>query len=724
MSAVFQLERYHFDSLSLPFIGAGAVLVMVAVYVALMRGAPVLRAALLVIAVGLLPFVASYALVASTTDPQLAVEIYRLGLAPVPMAAAGVLLFLLALSHQLARYRTLVTAAFVASAVMAALSIFTDLVVDQVWETPSGLLYFHVRLNGIAQLHPLMIGGWVVLGVVLVWRKISTETSAIRRHQLRGSVLAFSVCALGLVDVPLAYQIGWYPFSWLALIIGFLLAFRLFLTDDLLRVEAVDQRVTLMFFYATVAVGTIWLVLDQLGTDTSIGVVAALLVGVFIVLRIAIALTLTLVQGPAPTTSDTPLERAVDQYAQKVQSLDDEGAIGAATAELIALGLGCERTELLVPSRDDYSWERVDAELTETLPESATPDPLILGWILEHGRPLARDELELLRLDDLRGSVERLFDSHGAEILVPLISQDEIVGMLAVGAQVTGRALRREERHFLERLQEQAASALVYCRMQREATTRVAVDKEVGLAAAVQAAFVPKGDVVRVGDMSFAGVYEPASRCGGDWWSVHELPGERVLVLIGDVTGHGIAAAMVTAAAKGCYDVAQRLMGADLDVVRLLDLLDGSVRRAGGDQFYMTCFATLLDPSHGEVTYANAGHVVPYLCRPRSDGRIELDALVARGNPLGAADRTEYQAITREIASGDIVVWYTDGIVECTNPQRKQFGDRRMQRLLRKISGEGASVQMIRNGLVRAAVAFQEGQPPDDDITLVVGKIE
>jgi sigma-B regulation protein RsbU (phosphoserine phosphatase) len=240
----------------------------------------------------------------------------------------------------------------------------------------------------------------------------------------------------------------------------------------------------------------------------------------------------------------------------------------------------------------------------------------------------------------------------------------------------------------------------------------------------VQAAFVPKGDLVRCGNTSFAGVYQPASRCGGDWWSVHALPGDRVLVLIGDVTGHGVAAAMVTAAAKGCYDVAQRLMGQELDVVRLLDLLDSSVRRAGGEQFYMTCFATLLDPGRGQVTYANAGHVVPYLCRPRGDGQVELDALVARGNPLGAADRAELQALTREVARGDILIWYTDGIVECTNPLGKQFGDRRMQRLLRKTAGNGASVQSIRNGLVRAVVAFQEGQPADDDITLVVGKIE
>jgi sigma-B regulation protein RsbU (phosphoserine phosphatase) len=260
--------------------------------------------------------------------------------------------------------------------------------------------------------------------------------------------------------------------------------------------------------------------------------------------------------------------------------------------------------------------------------------------------------------------------------------------------------------------------------MRREATTRVEVDKEVDLAAAVQQAFIPKAEMVAVAGMTFSGLYAPASRCGGDWWSVHKLPRDRVLVLIGDVTGHGIPAAMVTAAAKGCYDVAQRLMGGDLDVVRLLDLLDASVRRAGGRQFYMTCFATLLDPPNRRVTFANAGHVVPYLCRPSPDGGIVLDALVARGNPLGATEKSEFRSTTRDLEDGDILVWYTDGIVECTNPQRRQFGDRRMQRVLRRIDPGSADVRGIRNSLVRAAVAFQEGQPADDDITLVVGRVE
>jgi serine phosphatase RsbU (regulator of sigma subunit) len=260
--------------------------------------------------------------------------------------------------------------------------------------------------------------------------------------------------------------------------------------------------------------------------------------------------------------------------------------------------------------------------------------------------------------------------------------------------------------------------------MYRETNARVELDKEVELAAVVQETFVPSQQIAKLGAVKVSGTYAPASRCGGDWWSAHALDDGRVLVLIGDVTGHGVAAAMVTAAAKGCYDVALRLMGNNVDVVQLLQLLHTAVRRTGGDEFHMTCFATLIDPERETITFANAGHVVPYICRTNSSGKATLGVLVARGNPLGASEEAaEYKAHTKPIRSGDMLVWYTDGIVECSNVEGKQFGDRRFQRALKQMTTRALEVDAFRDQMVRQALSFLSGHPADDDITLVVGKL-
>src|SRR5204863_756246 len=137
---------------------------------------------------------------------------------------------------------------------------------------------------------------------------------------------------------------------------------------------------------------------------------------------------------------------------------------------------------------------------------------------------------------------------------------------------------------------------------------------------------------------------------------------ERVLITIGDVTGHGVAAAMVTASVKGACDAVVRLSDDHLDLVQLMERLDSAVRRSGGGSFHLTCFCALLDPRAGTVTFANAGHTVPYLLRASGKDELELQALVARGNPLGAGQPHAARTAQRPLHAGDLVVWYTDGL--------------------------------------------------------------
>lgn len=718
MSEIFKAEHYQFSALSIPFAIATVVVLLVGIYVALVRGAPVLRWSLLMVCAGLLPYVAASALVGSTQDPEVAKHLYKLGFALLGFASAGAMLFELALIHRVPQFKWVIIASLVVSTAMGVLGLTTDLMVGGIRETSTGLLYF--TMGPLGPLGSSMIGLWVGIGVITVWRRIDLEPSPARRKVLRNASLAFSLCALGLLDVPLSYGIGWHPIAWLALTAGLLLALRLLIADDLIHAQDFDRTVPLGVLYVVVAAAAVWLLRDSLGPDASIPLFTVCIVALYYALRAMLGLIELSLRPTAKQERDSPLDRALSRYAETVQRLTGEDEVGNETIEIIKLGLGAERIGFFLPSEEDYSWVKLDGGV---LPESHTPDPLTLGWLTEQNEPILKDTLSTLRLGDLREPIERLFEVHRAEVIVPLVNRDELVGIVTVGELPDGRAVRADEQRFLHRLRDHASSALVYARMHREASRRVEVDKDVELAAAVQTGFVPGDEVIDVADgrVTVAGAYTPASQCGGDWWSVHELPDKRVLVLIGDVTGHGIAAAMVTAAAKGCYDVAQRLMATDLDLVRLLELLDRSVRRVGAGKFHMTCFATLLDPAQRTVTYANAGHVVPYLCRKSGDRGYDLDALVARGNPLGAGDNPKYRQDTAALEEGDILVWYTDGIVECMNHQQRQFGDRRMQRLLRKLDTE--DVVKVREKVLRASAAFREGVPADDDITLVVGRV-
>ncbi|HUS65968.1 MAG TPA: PP2C family protein-serine/threonine phosphatase, partial [Kofleriaceae bacterium] len=246
------------------------------------------------------------------------------------------------------------------------------------------------------------------------------------------------------------------------------------------------------------------------------------------------------------------------------------------------------------------------------------------------------------------------------------------------------------------------------------------VAAEVELAAVMQQAFIPDGRPRGLGPVELAGSFIPASQCGGDWWAALELPeGAGTLVLVADVTGHGIGAARITAAARGAYDAALRLGGGATDLEGLMAAMDAAVRRVGAGHYHMTCFAALIDPER-RVRFTSAGHVAPYVARLVDDGRVQIDALVARGNPLGiGTGQSAAAVIEQSLRPGDLVIFYSDGLIDCVSPTGDRLGDRRMQRLLRDIVTADLDIGSVRDRIEHAVQEFAGGTQQPDDITFV-----
>src|SRR5262249_10314161 len=159
--------------------------------------------------------------------------------------------------------------------------------------------------------------------------------------------------------------------------------------------------------------------------------------------------------------------------------------------------------------------------------------------------------------------------------------------------------------------------------------------------------------------------------------------------------------------------------GDDIDLVGLMGQLDAAVRRVGAGRLHLTCFLALVDPHAGEVRFVNAGHVVPYLIRDTGKAELDIHALVARGNPLGAGATPVTRSATRPVQPGDVIIWYTDGLVEGIDPSGAQFGDRRMQRVLRRLDPARLDPETVHDAIAGAASAHRAGQRHTDDMTLV-----
>ncbi|MEO8551994.1 MAG: PP2C family protein-serine/threonine phosphatase, partial [Kofleriaceae bacterium] len=129
----------------------------------------------------------------------------------------------------------------------------------------------------------------------------------------------------------------------------------------------------------------------------------------------------------------------------------------------------------------------------------------------------------------------------------------------------------------------------------------------------------------------------------------------------------------------------------------------------------------IIDGESRTISYVSCGHAAPYVVHP-AGAELELHALVGRGNPLGAGSRGSPRVQQRPLRAGDLLVWYTDGVIEAQDPHGEPFGDRRMQRLLRRLDPT-ALVPPAVHAMVHASVAaHRAGRPRADDETLVVAQ--
>ncbi|MDB4962540.1 MAG: protein serine/threonine phosphatase [Myxococcales bacterium] len=714
MHDLWSSASYEAHLLSLPFALAPAAMLIVIAYTAVMRGAPALRGWLLAHCLSLLPYAVVMMLSPSIVEGSVALVLFQAAASFIPMAAICGTAFQLTLIRKYRRFRVLIWIGVASAAAWIVVSSTTALAVSGVRRLDAGLWYANAGSGAwIALVHTvvLSIGGFLALGWVALRSRPSDE-----RRQLRLALLANIVTYAGLIDVGLAYGIGVFPLGWLLSGIGSLLVVRALIVEDLLRVRAVDNRAPLLVVHVAAGILLGWVVLEQLGRDLPWWLLTVGLCICFGAVRASVA-TVDLV-GRNARGGEGPLERLQAQLVARARTMTEAPLIAQLAIDIVELGIGV-RASILLASAEDWGWTtetgaRVDDELA--------PDPLLMSWLAERRSTVFADDLDPVPAD-LRELLSTLFERHDARAIVPVGSADELIGLVILA--VEPRKLRGRTLAFLERTAERLAEALLHARMAQRAAERASLAREVELAATVQGELLPgKGPHVH-GEFTVIGSWQPATRCAGDFWGVYPLGAAsegRVLIAIGDVTGHGVASAMVTAAAVGAVDVCVRRSGADLDLRELTAALDAAVRRVGGGELAMTCFAAILDAPAREVRFVSCGHTSPYLCRA-SDKGVELQALVGRGNPLGAGVPAAPKLLHRPIAPGDLLVWYTDGVIEAQDPAGTPFGDRKLQHLLRRLDKNRVTPAAVHDVVQASVAAHRAGHPLADDETVVVAQL-
>ncbi len=246
-------------------------------------------------------------------------------------------------------------------------------------------------------------------------------------------------------------------------------------------------------------------------------------------------------------------------------------------------------------------------------------------------------------------------------------------------------------------------------------TVRKALDEELASIGRIQREFLPKE--LPVSEDFDCAVYYATSACaGGDYYDFFRMPDGRTGFIVADVSGHGSPAAIVMAMTRLLLHTYPESVEPPDDVLTNLNkLLSGNLILGQ----FVTAFYCILDSKSLELTYSNAGHCYPLLLRG-SSGTIE-ELRTKGGIPLGITDAGAFDQVSVTLNKGDMVVIYTDGLMEATNPAGEMYGEGRLKKLL--LAGADNSAEETKNEILRDAFVFCDGEPLKDDITIMVLKL-
>jgi serine phosphatase RsbU (regulator of sigma subunit)/anti-sigma regulatory factor (Ser/Thr protein kinase) len=346
------------------------------------------------------------------------------------------------------------------------------------------------------------------------------------------------------------------------------------------------------------------------------------------------------------------------------------------------------------------------APAAEPAPVEIAPNDPIIGYFQNAAGAVDVESLELESpaLEALRAA--------GVKLVVPLVSQGELIGVLNLGPRLSEQDYSGDDRKLLDNLAAQAAPAVRVGQLVRqqeaEVRDRERIEQELKVATLIQQNFLPKVLPDLTG-WQVAAYYRPAREVGGDFYDFIELDEDKLGIVIGDVTDKGVPAAMVMAATRSVLRAsAQRLLAPGEVLERVNELLCPTMP----EKMFVTCFYAVLERRTGKLAFANAGHDVPYLGTP--DG--EVTELRARGMPLGLMTGMAYEEKEAELGPGDTAMLYSDGLAEAHDTEHEMFGFPRIKGL----TGERKGGQDLIDLLLSELEGFTgRDWEQEDDITLV-----
>jgi serine phosphatase RsbU (regulator of sigma subunit) len=294
-------------------------------------------------------------------------------------------------------------------------------------------------------------------------------------------------------------------------------------------------------------------------------------------------------------------------------------------------------------------------------------------------------------------------------ICVPLIFDGEVHGVLQVDNGSSPMPFEQADLDLLRAVAHQVGMALAYARLHATAVEQRLMEHDLQLARRVQQQFLPERPPTLPG-FAFTVDYVPALGVSGDFYDFLTFTPQRTGIVIGDVSGKGVSAALYAARVSSEL---RFVATSHSEPGEILDLLNARFSDAGPDGMFVTMLLAVVDLTTGRIAIANAGHPAPII---RTSSRA-VEPLGTTGQPpVGVIDGVSYAQHERALGGGDVVVFFTDGVSEALDRSRALFGEEGLARAM--AAGDGTA-EGTRRSAMQALHEHVEGVGFSDDVTLL-----
>jgi serine phosphatase RsbU (regulator of sigma subunit) len=563
------------------------------------------------------------------------------------------------------------------------------------------------------------IGIFFFIGVML-YHQFSHSAPAVRQQSrivLWGSLLAFSPTALWMLAPYLGLQIPWNP----GLFLPFLIFFPISIAIAILRYRLWDIDViinrTLVYALLIIVLALIYLasvVILQRTFQTLTGERSELA---------AVVSTLVLVALFVPVRRY--VQDFVDRrfYRRRYDAVKTVSAFSTSLRDEVDLDRVIQRLESVIQDTiypthcSTWLKDEVDFKIHQPAVDTSLNKEELDDLVIFPKDPLIEiftSGVGTIGLDELQVESQNLgpLVEDGYRLVVPLITQGELIGWLGLGARLSEQKYSFDDKVLLSGLAIQVAPtvrvAQLVAEQQAEAIERERLNQELLVASRIQTGLLPK-QLPKFDGWQVSAFYKPAREVGGDFYEFEYFEDGRLGIFVGDVTDKGIPAALVMATTRTLLKAAAGEVDSPGKVLaRVNDLLVADIP----DSMFVTCFYAILDPSSGRLVFSNAGHNLPFRLTNQ-----EVMEIKAAGMPLGLMADMEYDVHEMVIEPGDDMIFYSDGLVEAHNSAREMFGTQRLKNLFVEFSGKDGN---LIDHLMQELQDFTgEDLDQEDDITIV-----